>query len=113
MRRSCSSTGRRCRSTTTTRRNTTTTCSSWALNTRRFVNPGCGAPIMRNKITVVGAGNVGANCAVWAAKKELGDVVLVDIAEGTPQGKSLDLLQTGPVERFDVLVTGANDYAST
>jgi malate dehydrogenase len=68
---------------------------------------------MRNKITVVGAGNVGANCALWAAKKELGDVVLVDIAEGIPQGKSLDLLQAGPVEQFDALVTGANDYAST
>ena len=61
----------------------------------------------------MGAGNVGANCAVWAAKKELGDVVLVDIAEGVPQGKSLDLLQAGPVEQFDVLVTGANDYAPT
>ncbi|MES1257126.1 MAG: malate dehydrogenase [Acidobacteriota bacterium] len=68
---------------------------------------------MRNKITVIGAGNVGANCAVWAAKKELGDVVLVDIAAGVPQGKSLDLLQTGPVEGFDVSVTGANDYAAT
>ncbi len=68
---------------------------------------------MRNKITVVGAGNVGANCAVWAAKKELGDVVLVDIVEGVPQGKSLDLLQAGPVEQFDVSVTGANDYAPT
>ena len=68
---------------------------------------------MRNKITVVGAGNVGANCALWAAKKDLGDVVLVDIAEGVPQGKSLDLLQAGPVEGFDVRVTGANDYAST
>src|SRR5215475_861359 len=68
---------------------------------------------MRNKITVVGAGNVGANCAVWAAKKELGDVVLVDIADGIPQGKSLDLLQAGPVESFDVTVTGANDYGPT
>ena len=47
---------------------------------------------LRNKITVVGAGNVGANCAVWAAKKELGDIVLVDVAEGVPQGKGLDLL---------------------
>ncbi len=68
---------------------------------------------VRNKITVVGAGNVGANCAVWAAKKELGDVVLVDIAPGIPQGKALDLLQTGPVEGFDITVTGANDYAPT
>ncbi len=68
---------------------------------------------MRNKITVIGAGNVGANCAVWAAKKELGDIVLVDIADGVPQGKSLDLLQTGPVEGFDVSVTGTTDYATT
>jgi len=68
---------------------------------------------LRNKITVVGAGNVGANCAVWAAKKELGDVVLVDIVQGVPQGKALDLLQAGPVEGYDITVTGANDYAAT
>ena len=68
---------------------------------------------MRKKITVIGAGNVGANCAVWAAKKELGDIVLVDIAEGVPQGKGLDLLQAGPVECFDVNITGTNDYATT
>ena len=68
---------------------------------------------MKNKITVIGAGNVGANCAVWAAKKELGDIVLVDVIEGTPQGKSLDLLQTGPVEGFDVRITGANEYGPT
>jgi malate dehydrogenase len=68
---------------------------------------------LRNKLTVVGAGNVGANCAVWAAKKELGDIVLVDVAEGIPQGKGLDLLQAGPVEGYDVSITGANDYAPT
>ena len=68
---------------------------------------------MRNKITVIGAGNVGANCAVWAAKKELGDIVLLDVAEGVPQGKGLDLLQAGPVENYDVNITGANDYAPT
>jgi malate dehydrogenase len=68
---------------------------------------------LRNKITVIGAGNVGANCAVWAAKKELGDIVLVDVMEGIPQGKSLDLLQAGPVENYDVSVTGANDYGPT
>ena len=68
---------------------------------------------MRKKITVIGAGNVGANCAVWAAKKELGDIVLVDIAEGVPQGKGLDLLQAGPVECFDVNITGTNDYTPT
>ncbi len=68
---------------------------------------------MRNKLTVVGAGNVGANCAVWAAKKELGDIVLVDIAEGVPQGKGLDLMQAGPVEGYDISITGANDYGPT
>ncbi len=68
---------------------------------------------MRNKLTVVGAGNVGANCAVWAAKKELGDIVLVDIAEGVPQGKALDLMQAGPVEGYGVSLTGANDYGPT
>jgi len=72
-----------------------------------------GSVELRNKITVVGAGNVGANCAVWAAKKELGDVVLVDVAEGVPQGKGLDLAQTGPVEGYDVSITGANDYGPT
>jgi malate dehydrogenase len=68
---------------------------------------------LRNKLTVVGAGNVGANCAVWAAKKELGDIVLVDVAEGIPQGKGLDLMQAGPVEGYDVSITGANDYSPT
>jgi malate dehydrogenase len=61
----------------------------------------------------VGSGNVGANCAVWAAKKELGDIVLVDVAEGIPQGKGLDLMQAGPVEGYDVTITGANDYGPT
>jgi malate dehydrogenase len=68
---------------------------------------------MRKKVTVVGAGNVGANCALRIANKELADVVLVDIVEGTPQGKGLDLLESGPVEGYDVMVTGANDYAPT
>ena len=68
---------------------------------------------MRNKLTVIGAGNVGANCAVWAAKKELGDIVLVDVVEGVPQGKALDLMQGGPVEGYGVSVTGANDYGPT
>ncbi len=68
---------------------------------------------MRNKITVVGAGNVGANCALRSAEKELGDVVLVDVVEGVPQGKALDLLQSGPVQGYSVKVTGANDYAPT
>lgn len=68
---------------------------------------------MRKKITVIGAGNVGANCAMWIAAKELADVVLVDVVEGVPQGKGLDLLQAGPVNGYDVTITGANDYAST
>lgn len=65
---------------------------------------------MRKKITVVGAGNVGANCALRIADKELADVVLVDVIEGVPQGKALDLLQSGPVQGCDVTITGSNDY---
>ena len=68
---------------------------------------------MRKKITVVGAGNVGANCAVNIAHKELADVVLVDVVEGVPQGKGLDMLQMGPIEGYDVQITGANDYEPT
>ena len=68
---------------------------------------------MRKKVTVVGAGNVGANCALRIADKELADVVLVDVIEGVPQGKGLDLLQSGPVQGYDVMVTGANDYEPT
>ena len=68
---------------------------------------------MRKKVTVVGAGNVGANCALRIAGKELADVVLVDIVEGVPQGKGLDILESGPVEGYDVNVIGANDYEAT
>ena len=68
---------------------------------------------MRKKVTVVGAGNVGANCALRIADRELADVVLVDVVEGVPQGKGLDLLESGPVQGYDVTVTGANDYALT
>jgi malate dehydrogenase len=68
---------------------------------------------MRKKVTVVGAGNVGANCALRLAGKELADVVLVDVVEGVPQGKGLDLLESGPVEGYDVHITGANDYGPT
>jgi malate dehydrogenase len=68
---------------------------------------------VRKKVTVVGAGNVGANCAVRIADKELADVVLVDVVEGVPQGKGLDLLQSGPVQGYDVTITGANDYEPT
>ncbi len=67
----------------------------------------------RNKITVVGAGNVGATAALWLASKELGDVVLVDIVEGVPQGKALDMAQTAPIESYDVRLTGANSYEET
>ena len=68
---------------------------------------------MRNKITVVGAGNVGANCALRIAEKALADIVLVDVVEGVPQGKGLDLLESGPVQGYDVTITGSNDYAPT
>src|SRR5262245_46639848 len=68
---------------------------------------------MRKKVTVIGAGNVGANCALRIADKELADVVLVDIVEGVPQGKGLDILQSGPVQGYDVHITGANDYEPT
>jgi len=61
----------------------------------------------------VGAGNVGANCAMWIAGKELADVVLVDVVEGVPQGKGLDLLQAGPIGGFDVTIAGANNYEPT
>jgi malate dehydrogenase len=68
---------------------------------------------MRKKVSIVGAGNVGATAAHWIAAKELADVVLIDIAEGIPQGKALDLLEAMPIEKRDVHVTGANDYAET
>jgi len=68
---------------------------------------------MRKKITVVGAGNVGATTAHWLATRELGDVVLVDIAEGIPQGKALDLRQSTPIIGKDVALTGSNSYAET
>jgi malate dehydrogenase len=67
----------------------------------------------RPKITVVGAGNVGASVAQYTVEKELGDVVLVDVIEGMPQGKSLDLLQAGPVHGYDALLTGSNTYDAT
>jgi malate dehydrogenase len=67
----------------------------------------------RNKVTVVGAGNVGATAAHWIASKELADVVLVDIVEGTPQGKALDLAQAAPIDGFDVKVIGSNSYEET
>ena len=67
----------------------------------------------RPKITIVGAGNVGATTAHWVASKELGDIVLVDVLDGIPQGKSLDLMEAGPVEDLDVTLTGSNSYEAT
>jgi malate dehydrogenase len=68
---------------------------------------------MRNKVTVVGSGNVGATGAHWIASKELADVVLIDILDGVPQGKALDLLEAMPIEKKDSHVLGTNDYADT
>jgi malate dehydrogenase len=68
---------------------------------------------MRPKITIVGSGFVGSTAAHWIAAKELGDIVLVDIIEGIPQGKGLDLLEASPIEGFDLHVVGTNDYADT
>jgi malate dehydrogenase len=68
---------------------------------------------VRTKISVVGAGNVGATVTQLIAYKELGDVVMVDIIDGLPQGKALDLLEAGPVEGYDSRVMGANDYEAT
>ncbi|MGO8738870.1 malate dehydrogenase [Rhodoblastus sp.] len=66
----------------------------------------------RNKIALIGAGQIGGTLAHLAGLKELGDIVLFDIAEGTPQGKSLDIAQSSPVEGFDAKIAGANDYAA-
>ena len=68
---------------------------------------------MRKKISIVGSGNVGATAAHWIASKELADVVLIDIIEGVPQGKALDLLEAMPIEKRDSYVIGTNDYADT
>jgi malate dehydrogenase len=68
---------------------------------------------MLQKITVIGAGNVGATCAQRAAEKELADVVLLDVVDGLPQGKGLDLCEAAPVEKHDAMVTGTNDYAAS
>src|SRR3954463_14033015 len=68
---------------------------------------------MRKKVTIVGGGNVGATCAHWVASKELANVVLIDVLEGVPQGKGLDLLEAMPIEKRDSYVLGTNDYADT
>jgi malate dehydrogenase len=65
----------------------------------------------RNKIALIGAGNIGGTLAHIAAARELGDIILFDVVEGVPQGKALDLSQCGPVEGFDVALKGSNDYA--
>lgn len=67
----------------------------------------------RKKISIIGAGNVGATCAHWALVKDLGDIVLVDVIEGVPQGKALDLMQAAPIYGVDCHITGTNDYTAT
>jgi len=68
---------------------------------------------MHKKVTIVGSGNVGATAAHWTASKELADVILIDIIEGVPQGKGLDLLEAMPIEKRDSYVSGTNDYSDT
>lgn len=68
---------------------------------------------MRKKVTVIGSGNVGATVAQRLADKQMADVVLVDVIEGIPQGKSLDMLEAGPIEGYDVRITGSNGYTET
>src|ERR1700682_880210 len=68
---------------------------------------------MKTKVTVVGGGNVGAPVAQGIALKELADVVVVDIVEGVPQGKTLDLMETAPVEKYDSILIGSNGYDPT
>ncbi|MGC2521857.1 MAG: malate dehydrogenase, partial [Stellaceae bacterium] len=65
----------------------------------------------RNKIALVGAGQVGGTIALLAGLKELGDIVLFDIVEGVPQGKALDIVEGSTIEGYDAVVKGANDYA--
>src|SRR5580704_16835558 len=68
---------------------------------------------MRKKVTIVGSGNVRATAAHWIASKELADVVLIDIVEGVPQGKGLDLLEAMPIEKCHSHIMGPNDYKDT
>jgi malate dehydrogenase len=68
---------------------------------------------MRKKVSIVGAGNVGATAAHWIAAKELADIVLIDVQEGMPQGKALDLLEAMPIEKRDAHIIGTNDYEDT
>jgi malate dehydrogenase len=80
---------------------------------RAHHNPGMIGGKMDKKVTVIGAGNVGATAAQRLAEKELCDVVLVDIVEGVPQGKALDLAEAAPIEKHDAHLTGANAYDAT
>src|SRR5580765_4203733 len=68
---------------------------------------------MRRKVTVVGAGNVGASAAQRIVEKHLADVVLIDVVEGIPEGKALDLWESAPVEKFDCRLKGTRDYVET
>ncbi|MFM8319618.1 MAG: malate dehydrogenase [Chloroflexota bacterium] len=68
---------------------------------------------MRNKVSIIGAGMTGSTTAHWLAEKELADIVLVDVVEGMPQGKALDLFEAMPVIGKDVNITGSNDFAAT
>ena len=68
---------------------------------------------MKKKITIIGAGNVGATAAHWALARKLGNIVLLDVMEGIPQGKALDLWQCGPLDSYAGTVTGTNDYADS
>src|SRR5437867_5995422 len=72
-----------------------------------------GGVMARPKVTVVGAGNVGATVAQYIVERELADVALTDVVDGLPQGKALDLLEAGPVHGYDCQLIGANDYAGT
>ncbi|MBE7202321.1 MAG: malate dehydrogenase, partial [Parafilimonas terrae] len=66
----------------------------------------------RNKIALIGAGQIGGTLALLAGLKDLGDVVLFDIVDGVPQGKALDIAEAAPVEGFDATYAGASDYAA-
>jgi malate dehydrogenase len=66
---------------------------------------------MKSKVSIIGAGNVGASCALYAANQQLGDIVLTDIVEGMPQGKALDILQSASPLGIDISIKGTNDYA--
>ncbi|MBI1819465.1 MAG: malate dehydrogenase, partial [Nitrospirae bacterium] len=69
--------------------------------------------VKRNKVTIIGAGNVGSTTAQRLAEKEIGDVVLLDIVPDLPQGKALDILESSPIYRFNAKVSGTNNYADT